>query len=151
MCIQMQIDEFVSKAIEYFDDGYNCSQAVFKAFQENMGELKNIDDTLFAGFGAGFAGKGSVCGTLSAATTIISFKKMNRNDPKNRKALYELLRKFYKNFEDTYGSINCKDIINVDFTTPEGFDLYKKEKHEKICKPIVKSVVKKVYEELFNN
>lgn len=147
----MEVEKYANKAVEYFDEGYNCSQAVFKAFKDNMEELKDIDDNLFAGFGAGFAGKGSLCGTLTAATAIISFYKMNRNDPKNRKALYELLGKFYTDFENIYGSVNCRDIIKVDFTTAEGFALYKNEKHESVCKYIVKDVVKHVYAELFNS
>ncbi|MCX7748002.1 MAG: C-GCAxxG-C-C family protein [Clostridia bacterium] len=141
----MDLEKLQDRAAIYFDDGYNCTQSVFKAFKDQCEELKDIDEAFLAGFGAGFAGRGKVCGAVSAATAIVSLFKISKENPKNRKELYVLLREFYKGFEDTYGSLGCYEITGADFTTPEGYALYLNEKHEKVCKALVKNVVKEVY------
>lgn len=133
-------------AEKYFNEGYNCAQAVFKALKDNVKELENTDEMIFAGFGGGFARRGAVCGAVSAATAAISALKVNRGDIKDRAALYKLLGKFYDEFKKDNGSINCMAITKLNFSKPEDAEKYKNEVHSKVCVPLVKNTAKKVYE-----
>src|SRR5665811_1452730 len=103
----MELDEVKEQAGKYLDANYTCSQSVFKALQDVSSGLKDLDEAMFAGFGGGFACKGKVCGTLVAATAVLSQLKMDRNDPHNRKELYETLRQLYQEIERKNGSMNC--------------------------------------------
>lgn len=134
------------KSGDYLDEGYTCAQSVFKALKQEFDELNGIDDRVFGGFGGGFACRGTVCGTIVAATAIISNLKTDEKNFLDRNDLYKILREFYRDFEEENGSLNCKDIVGIDFLVPEEAARYKEEKHYQVCVPLVKNVAGKVYE-----
>lgn len=147
----MDIESMKSQAGFYLDNNYTCSQSVFKVFKDNYKELECFDEAMFAGFGGGFACKGKVCGTIVAATALISHFKLNRDEPKNRKELYEILRNFYKDIEEKYGDMSCYEIVKINFLKPEESARYSTEKHEQVCKPLVKYVTEQVCKIIENN
>jgi C_GCAxxG_C_C family probable redox protein len=118
---------------------------VFHACKELCPELADIDDSIFAGFGGGFAGTGRVCGAVTGATAVVSYLNKDKNDPTNRDKIYEDLRNLFSDFEAEYGSLNCRDIIRIDFTDPEESKKFLAEKYEQVCKPLVKYVVEQIY------
>lgn len=67
-CIVMTIDvtERARCAMDYFKQGYNCSQSVVLAFQDIMGIDKEQLTTLACGLGGGMGRLREVCGTVGA-------------------------------------------------------------------------------------
>ena len=53
------------KAIELFEEGYNCAQAVFLAFSDLTGYSKEDALRISSSFGGGMGGMREVCGSVS--------------------------------------------------------------------------------------
>lgn len=112
-------------AKELFLKGYNCSQAVFGAFAEDLGIDKDTAFLLSAGFGGGFARRREVCGAVSGATLVLSYLRgySKAEDSDKKITLYKELREFYDRFEKETGSIICRELLaleeKVSTPTPE--------------------------------
>ena len=80
------------EAINLFNNGFNCSQAVLSVFCEDLGLDKKTALRISTGFGAGFQ-KGEVCGAVSGA--IMTLGLINGHfiegdtESKNKKGIYK--------------------------------------------------------------
>lgn len=95
-----------------FKKGYNCSQAVFYAFLDEIDIEKDKVLKLIEAFGGGMGGLQEVCGAFSAATAIIGyhFGKSEVNKA-NRAILYQKVKEAADLFKKEFGALNCKDIL----------------------------------------
>ena len=59
-------------AKSYFEQGYNCSQAVALAFADEIGMDSNMIARLTGGFGGGMGRMREVCGTVSGTAFVLS-------------------------------------------------------------------------------
>ena len=103
-------------AKELFLQGYNCSQAVFGAYCDDLGINKDTAFLLSAGFGGGFARRREVCGAVSGATLVLSYLRgySKAEDSDKKKQLYAELREFYDRFEKETGSIICRELLSLE-------------------------------------
>ena len=110
------------KAIDYFKQSFNCSQAVFTAFRQADKLDEKTALKLSTIFGAGVACTGKeLCGAVSGALMAISMKH-GREDVKGVEAklkTYELGKKFMLEFAKVHGSCICEEIIGINIGTPE--------------------------------
>jgi C_GCAxxG_C_C family probable redox protein len=110
------------KAISYFKQSFNCSQAVFTAFRQEDAIDENAALRLSTVFGAGVACTGTgLCGAVSGALMAISMK-YGREDVSGVDAklkTYEMAKKFMDDFKTAQGSCICEEIIKINIGTPE--------------------------------
>ena len=95
-----------SKALRYFDgpEGYNCAQAIFKAFETEYGiSQKQIDGLKKKGFGRTEGGR---CGALYAVRTLVG-------DPESAGTVE-------RQFSEATGSHTCRRIRRLKRVTCEG-------------------------------
>ncbi|MCD8189266.1 MAG: C-GCAxxG-C-C family protein [Clostridiales bacterium] len=105
------MNEKVKAAGENYQNGYNCAQAVFCAFAEELGLDEETAFRMMEGFGGGFGGRQEVCGAFSAATAVISYSISGHSEDNTRAKTYRTVRKAAEIFEKKYGSIRCKEIL----------------------------------------
>ncbi len=101
------------KAKELFEQGCNCSQAVFLAFEDRTGLDRETSLKLMAGFGGGFARMREICGAVSGMTAAISFLRAS-DDPGDRQAkagLYAVIQKAIGEFKEENGSFICRELL----------------------------------------
>ncbi len=101
------------KAKELFEQGYNCSQAVFLAFEDKTGFDRETGARLAAGFGGGFGRMREICGAVSGMTAVLSFLSASA-DPNDRQAkadLYALIQKAIGEFKAENGSYICRELL----------------------------------------
>ena len=101
------------KAKELFEQGCNCSQAVFLAFEDKTGLDRETSLRLMAGFGGGFARMREICGAVSGMTAAISFFRAS-TDPDDRQAkadLYALIQRAVGEFKSENGSYICRELL----------------------------------------
>ena len=87
----MTLKERADKAVELkLSGGYNCSQAVFLAFEDVVKRDRDTAVRVSAGFGGGFGRMREVCGAVSGMVAVISFANASTdpNDHEKKKALY---------------------------------------------------------------
>ncbi len=126
------------KAVVLFREGYNCAQAVFGAFAEQVGIEKTKSLKLAAPFGGGIGRQREVCGACSGM--LMAFGMLyGYETPETaeiKKEHYEKTRLLCDKFANINGSIICRDILKttkVGGTPSPRTDIYYKERPCERC------------------
>ncbi len=104
----------IEEAVQLFEEGYVCSQAVFAAFSECYGLSKDQALKIGACFGSGMR-KGEVCGACTGALMALGLKYGDEKVKSN-----EVCNKFLDMFKEENGSIICRDLLGCDISTEDG-------------------------------
>lgn len=101
------------KALSYFMEGYNCSQATAAAFAEDFNLQKEAIFKMMAGFGGGIGGRRETCGAVSGMVYVAGLLAGNYppEDRTSKKALYDLVKKITYKFEEKFGTTSCKELL----------------------------------------
>jgi C_GCAxxG_C_C family probable redox protein len=108
------------KAVALFKEGYNCAQAVFAAYSEELGMDTETALKLSSSFGGGMGRMREVCGAVSGMFMAAGMK-YGYSDPKDTRAKaehYKLIQDLAQKFKAQNGSIICKDLLGL--SRPEG-------------------------------
>ena len=110
------------KAQELFLTGYNCSQAVFLAFDDVIGMDFSAAARLASSFGGGMGRMREVCGAVSGAFMVLGMLRGydDPNDADKKAAYYAMLQDFGRQFREEHGSIICRELLKDVKTTPGG-------------------------------
>ncbi len=103
------------RAYALFKEGYNCSQAVFGAFCEELGVDFDTAVKLASGFGGGIGRMREVCGTFTGLTMAVSMI-YGYSDPmavETKTELYEKIRSLAEKFREENGSIICRELLGL--------------------------------------
>ncbi|NEW83595.1 MAG: C_GCAxxG_C_C family protein [Mariniphaga sp.] len=107
-----------------FKNGNSCAQSVLYPFGKEY--FKNPEDAarLAAGFEAGLAFRGEVCGAVSGAMMAIGLKYGHANPQEElaKEQMYKLTNEFLASFEGKCGATSCNKLLNVDIRTSEGIN-----------------------------
>ena len=111
----------ISKAVQYYESGYKCSQAAFAAFAEQFDITEKQAFQIAACFGGGMC-KGEVCGACTGALMVLGMKygQFDLHDTESREKSSAMAVKFLDEFEKRKGSYVCRDILGCDLRTDEG-------------------------------
>ncbi len=103
------------RAKALFLDGYNCAQAVFGAFCEELGFDFDTAMKLSSGFGGGMGRLREVCGAVSGMFMVLDMKLgyTSPDDKDGKKALYSHIQSLAKEFADDNGSIICRELLGL--------------------------------------
>lgn len=104
----------IEDAVQIFENGYVCSQAVFAAFSEDYGLSKEHALKIGACFGSGMR-KAEVCGACTGALMALGLKYGDDKAKSN-----EVCNRFLDEFKRQNGSFICRDLLGCDISTPEG-------------------------------
>ena len=127
----------IEEAVQLFENGYVCSQAVFAAFSEDYGLSKEQALKIGACFGSGMR-KGEVCGACTGALMALGLKYGDDKAKSN-----EVCEKFLDEFKNENGSIICRDLLECDVSTPEGVQFARdNDLFKEFCPKMVESAAK---------
>ena len=109
------------KALQYFRDGFHCSQAVFASFADECRLTEEQALKIGACFGGGMR-KGEVCGACSGALMVLGslYGQHDLSDEESRQTANDVTARLMQGFADACGSYLCKEILGYDISTPEG-------------------------------
>jgi C_GCAxxG_C_C family probable redox protein len=141
------------KALSYFSNNFNCSQAVFTTFATEMGIDESLALKLATEFGGG-ARCGQMCGAVSGALMVLGLKYGHyHSDNKEEKSkAYNLAVEFNKRFCDRNGSIVCKDLLGYNLSVPDELVLIKeKNLFNTVCRKMVADATEIVEQILIEN
>jgi C_GCAxxG_C_C family probable redox protein len=134
----------VNDAINSFNNGFNCAQAVLTAFSKDMGLDDELAFKISCGFGGGMGRLQATCGAITGAYMAIGLKygKSKKEDLTNQDLTYQQVRDFNDQFIRLHKTTNCRDLLNCDLRTDEGQDFFKKNGLKvKICEKCIKNAV----------
>jgi len=101
------------KAKAYFEEGYNCAQAVTLAFADEMGLEKDAAARMASSFGGGLGRLREVCGAVSGMS-LATGALFGYSDPKAKAEKadhYALIQKLAGEFREQAGSIICRELL----------------------------------------
>ncbi|MEN6594299.1 MAG: C-GCAxxG-C-C family protein [Clostridiaceae bacterium] len=119
----MNVQEKGQLAKSYFEQGYNCAQAVLLAFCKETGFTPEQSAKLASAFGGGMGRMREVCGAVSAMLMVEGLLQ-GYDDPKAKEEkteLYARVRTLADRFREQNGSIICRDLLLETEVTP-GFE-----------------------------
>ncbi len=113
----------VEQAVERFNKGFNCSQAVLSSYSEQFGLDCEKAFKVATGFGAGMR-MGETCGAVTGAFMVLGLKYGNTTaeDQENKAKTYEMVVEFTNKFKARNGSVICRKLLDCDVGTPEGMN-----------------------------
>jgi len=106
----------VDEAMACFQEGFNCSQAIFSTYCEDFGLDKKTALKIACGLGAGMGRLGETCGAVSGAYLLIGLKygKYITDDEAAKEKTYAMVREFARLFEAKNKTTNCRELLGVD-------------------------------------
>ncbi len=142
----------VEQAVEKFDQGYNCSQAVLSSYCEQFGLDYELALKIATGFGGGMHINGT-CGAVTGAFMVLGLKYGNTKQNKDAKEkTYRKVMQFANRFTKRNGSVKCHDLIDCDITTREGLEIARqKGVFSSLCPKLVQDAAEILEEILKEN
>ncbi len=103
------------KAMRLFQEGYNCSQAVFLAFEDLHHMDRDTAAALSSSFGGGMGRLREVCGTVSGMFLAagILYGQVEPGNTAEKKEHYARIQELAKAFEEKHGSIVCRELLGL--------------------------------------
>lgn len=149
----------VNLALDYFYNGYNCSQSVFLAYCDVFGIDKKTGAAISSGFGGGMGGLREKCGAVTGMFMLagLSENGYDVKDPKSKKKLYDKIKKINKEFEEKFGTSNCYELLNKakvlvsEHPSERNCEYYKKRPCALFVETAAKIVEKHLLEEKIKN
>lgn len=110
----------VDRAVQYFDEGFVCSQSVLMAYAPQLGLDVAAAARLAAPFGAGIGRLGNMCGAVSGALMVIGarYGHAAADDEVAKERAYEIARKLIDQFTKRQGSLVCRELLDCDLSIP---------------------------------
>lgn len=114
---EINVEDIVARGVEYFMQGYNCSQSVSMAYAAYYG----IDETLMARLSGSFGGGigrmretcGTACGMFLLAGLEITKNGESYPDAELKRKNYELVQALAARFKEQTGSLLCKELLGL--------------------------------------
>ncbi len=143
----------INQAVNSFQKGFNCSQALLSTFAPGLGLDREPALKIACAFGAGIGCMGKTCGAVSGAIMVLSLKFGNADseDNKSKDKVYDLVNKFAGLFRERNGSIECRELLPCDISTPEGLaEAREKKLFDTICVKLVQDATQ-IVEQMLRN
>lgn len=131
-------------ALSCFNNGFNCAQAVLSAFGPSLGLDREAALRVAGAFGAGMGRLGGTCGAVTGAMMVLGLKygKTRPEDNDTRDKCYQLVQELMKRFESSSGTLVCRELLDCDLSTPEGYRFALDHKLFKlVCPKFVRAAV----------
>lgn len=108
------------KAVEYYSNNFNCSQAVFTTFAIRFGIEEELALKIATQFGGG-ARKGEMCGAVSGALMALGLKygHFQSENSEQKFNAYRISEIFMDRFIKQNGTVVCRELLGYDLTKPE--------------------------------
>jgi len=143
------IESKIENAVECFNNGFNCAQAVFSTYCEQLGLDKETALKISCGFGGGMGRLGETCGAVSGAYLLIGLKygMYLKDDGAAKEKTYELVGEFSRLFKERNKTTICRELLGVDLLA--GDKRTASERVKSICPKMVRDAAEIVEELLF--
>lgn len=133
------------QATQTFAQGFNCAQSVLYTYGKQYFTEPTAALKLASAFGAGITYRGETCGAVTGALMALGlefgYSEMDMEPTKQR--CLSISKEFTALFEQRHGSIQCKQLLKADLSTPEGLQSAREQGlFGTICPALIESACK---------
>lgn len=129
------------KALEYYNNNFNCSQGVFTAFATEMGMDEKLALKIATNFGGGER-EGELCGAVAGALMVLGLRcgHCDSEDVEDKAKAYAVSTEFKNRFTEKNGSVVCRELLGYDLTKKEDMAVIEEQKlFRTFCPKMVES------------
>jgi len=110
------------RALELFQSGFNCSQAVLAAHSSDFNLDPEIALRLASGFGSGIARRQEMCGAVTGALMVSGLRcgRATLEDTGAVERAYADAQRIIQGFVELHGTVSCRELLGCDLTTSQG-------------------------------
>lgn len=110
-----------SAAVDRFRKGCACSQAVLSVYSARFGLDEDTALRLASGFAGGMR-RAATCGAVTGGNMVLGLAHAGEDceTMAGRQTVYAAVRSLGDRFRDRNGSLDCRDLLGCDVSTPEG-------------------------------
>lgn len=111
--MKQEYEDRIQRAVDYFKEGYNCSQAVFLAFSDIYGIEEETAKRLSAGFGGGVGRMRMMCGAVSGMVMLAGLEtgQTEGGDSAGKANCYQEVQSMVNLFKERNGSVICAELL----------------------------------------
>ena len=134
----------------YFENNFNCAQAVFTTFAVEEGIPEELALEIATQFGGGCR-KGEVCGAVSGALMVMGLKHghCHFNAPEEKAHAYGIGEEFMDRFIAKNGTVVCRELLGYNLSKPEEMEKIREQNlFATVCPRMVESAAEIVEEML---
>lgn len=133
------------EVLEEFMEGFDCCQVVFHHWAKQLGMDEETAYKISTGFGAGML-QGETCGAVVGAYMALGLKygccKTGEEGQDQKVASIIKNVQFRDELMKKYSSTMCKELLEADFSTPEGMKyIREKEMMTTFCPQLVADIL----------
>ena len=112
----------VSRAVDYFMEGFGCCQSVVLAFSDLYGLDSQLAKRVSAGFGGGVGRLRMMCGAVSALVILsgLDSGQTEGSDRAGKSACYKLVQELLSRSKAANGSLICAELLGLSGPVPMG-------------------------------
>ena len=113
--MKQEYEDRIQRAVDYFKEGYNCSQAVFLAFADIYGIEEETAKRLSAGFGGGVGRMRMMCGAVSGMVMLAGLEtgQTEGGDSAGKANCYQEVQAMVNLFKERNGSVICAELLSM--------------------------------------
>jgi len=116
-----EIEQRVTKGVDYFKQGYNCSQSVVLAFADRYRLEESFAAHISGSFGGGIGRMRETCGTACGMFMLAGLEvKGDYPSPELKKKNYEVVQRLASDFKSQTGSLICKELLGLNKKRADG-------------------------------
>jgi len=137
--------EIEEKVIHSFYNGMNCAQSILTAYADQLKFDPKFALSVSSGFGGGMGKLQKTCGAVTGSFMALGIYNSQKHfeNIQARNATNKMIQKFTVDFEAMHGSLDCKALLDCDFTTDEGESQFKdKDLKKNVCSKCLADSVK---------
>ncbi|MBP7612760.1 MAG: C_GCAxxG_C_C family protein [Paludibacter sp.] len=110
-----KLEDRKKKAVVFFEQGYNCSQAVFMAYSDIYGIEPETAAKLATSFGGGMGRLREVCGAVSGMFLVLGLQYpfIDPKDKVTKNSNYKAVQRTANEFKSVMGSYICADLLKL--------------------------------------
>ncbi|MDW7650421.1 MAG: C-GCAxxG-C-C family protein, partial [Bacillota bacterium] len=111
-----------NKAGEYFKQGFNCAEAIFRGYLDILpNDLGPEAARLASALGGGLGRSGCSCGALTGSELILGMLIGRDNPSEDLNRVYQLSGEFHDRFKEKFGSTCCRVLNKNDYHSQDHF------------------------------
>lgn len=137
------------RAIELFNQGFSCSEAIFRAFASHEGFTSDTAQLVLSMMGGGLSNQGHICGAVLGGLAVLGARSSRVNpldQPARMKALAEG-KDLLDAIKGKYNDLDCVQLTGINFNIPEQAARFEPERvADRACLPMIRLVCELITE-----
>ncbi len=114
------MEDVGERVSELFESGLFCAEGVLQAVAEHLGISSPLIPRIATGFCGGMARTSGLCGAFTGGVMALGLAHGRDRAGERIRPAYKRTARFARAFEVRFGSLQCKEILGCDLSTPEG-------------------------------